>query len=40
MVKTDISEEEKKTIIEALNNKTEPSPELMTKLFQGLFYLF
>ena len=36
MVKTD-PEEEKKLIIEALNSNTEPSPELMTKLFPGLF---
>ena len=36
MVKTDLTDEEKKTIIEALNNNTEPSLELMTKLFPGL----
>jgi len=36
MVKTELSEEEKKTIIEALNNNTEPPPKLMTKLFPGL----
>jgi len=36
MVKTDLTEEEKKTIIEALNNNTELPPELMTKLFPGL----
>jgi len=36
MVKTDLSDEEKKTIIEALNSNTEPPPELMTKLFPGL----
>ena len=36
MVKTDLSDEEKKTIIEALNSNTEPSAELMTKLFPGL----
>ncbi|MEA3416330.1 MAG: site-specific DNA-methyltransferase, partial [Thermodesulfobacteriota bacterium] len=36
MVKTDLTEGEKKTIIEALNSDTEPPPELMTKLFPGL----
>jgi hypothetical protein len=36
MVKTDLSAEEKETIIEALNNNTEPPPKLMTKLFPGL----
>jgi len=36
MVKTDLTEEEKKLIIEALNNNVEPPPELMTKLFPGL----
>ena len=36
MAKTDLTEEEKKLIIEALNSNTEPSPELMTKLFPGL----
>jgi len=36
MVKTDLTEEEKKTIIEALNNNIELPPELMTKLFPGL----
>jgi len=36
MVKTNLTDEEKKTIIEALNNNTEPSLELMTKLFPGL----
>jgi len=36
MVKTDLTDEEKKTIIEALNSNTEPPPELMTKLFPGL----
>ncbi|MCK4467958.1 MAG: site-specific DNA-methyltransferase, partial [Desulfobacterales bacterium] len=36
MVKTDLTEEEKKTIIEALNNNIEPPSELMTKLFPGL----
>ena len=36
MVKTDLTDEEKETIIEALNNSTEPPPELMTKLFPGL----
>jgi len=38
MVKTDLTDEEKKTIIEALNNNVELPPELITKLFQGLFY--
>jgi len=37
MVKTDLSAEVKKTIIEALNNNIEPPLELMTKLFPGLF---
>ena len=36
MVKTDLTDEEKKLIIEALNNNTELPPELMTKLFPGL----
>ncbi|MFH2001294.1 MAG: hypothetical protein ABIK28_16550, partial [Planctomycetota bacterium] len=36
MAKTDLTEEEKKTIIEALNSNTEPPPVLMTKLFPGL----
>jgi 16S rRNA G966 N2-methylase RsmD len=36
MAKTNLTDEEKKLIIEALNNNTEPSPELMTKLFPGL----
>ena len=39
MVKTDITEEEKKQIIEALNSNTEPPSELMTKLFPSMFYL-
>ena len=36
MAKTDLTEEEKKRIIEALNNNIELPPELMTKLFPGL----
>ncbi|MBE9582656.1 MAG: site-specific DNA-methyltransferase, partial [Proteobacteria bacterium] len=36
MAKTDLTEEEKKLIIEALNSDTEPPPKLMTKLFPGL----
>jgi hypothetical protein len=36
MVKTDLTDEEKETVIEALNNNTEPSPSLVTKLFPGL----
>ena len=36
MVKTDLTEEEKKLTIEALNDNIEPPPELMTKLFPGL----
>ncbi len=36
MVKTDLTEEEKKIIIEALNNNFEPPSELMTKLFPRL----
>ncbi len=36
MVKTDLTEEEKKRIIEALNSNAEPPPELMVKLFPGL----
>ena len=37
MVKTDLTEEEKNLVIEALNSNAEPPPELMTKLFKGLF---
>ena len=36
MVKTDLTDEEKKLIIEALNNNIELPPELMTKLFPEL----
>lgn len=36
MAKTNLTDEEKELIIEALNSKTEPSPELVTKLFPGL----
>jgi len=36
MVKTNLTEEEKKLIIEALNSNTEPPSELMTKLFPRL----
>jgi len=36
MVKTDLAEEEKKRIIEALNSNVEPPPELMAKLFPRL----
>jgi len=36
MVKTDLTEEEKKRIIEALNSNAEPPPELMVKLFPRL----
>ena len=36
MAKTNLTEEEKKTIIEALNNNVEPPPELMVKLFPRL----
>jgi len=36
MVKTNLTEEEKKTIIEALNNNAEPPAELMVKLFPRL----
>jgi len=36
MAKPNLTDEEKGTIIEALNNNTEPSPELMIKLFPGL----
>jgi hypothetical protein len=36
MVKTDLTDEEKETIIQALNDNTEPPPELMTKLFPEL----
>ena len=36
MAKTNLTDEEKETIIEALNNNTEPPSELMTKLFPGL----
>jgi hypothetical protein len=33
MVKTDLTDEEKKLIIEALNKNIEPPSELTTKLF-------
>jgi len=36
MVKTDLTDEEKRLIADALSNNTEPPPELMTKLFPGL----
>ena len=36
MVKTDLTEEEKKRIADALSNNTEPPSELMTKLFPRL----
>lgn len=36
MAKTDLSDEEKKLIIEALNSNTEPPSEFMTKLFPRL----
>jgi DNA modification methylase len=36
MTKLSLTDEEKETIIEALNNDTEPPPELVTKLFPGL----
>ena len=36
MVKTDLSDEEKKAVIEALNNNIELPPDLMTKLFPDL----
>ena len=36
MVKTDLTEEEKKLIIEALNSNAEPPAELMVKLFPRL----
>jgi len=36
MAKPDLTDEEKKTIIEALNSNTEPPSDLMTKLFPGL----
>ncbi len=36
MAKTVLTNEEKETIIEALNNNIEPPPELMTKFFPGL----
>ena len=36
MVKTDLTEEEKKTVIEALDNNVELPPELMAKLFSEL----
>ena len=36
MVKTELTDEEKKLIIKALNNNIEPPSELMTKLFPGL----
>jgi len=36
MAKTNLTDEEKETVIEALNSNTEPPPKLMTKLFPGL----
>ncbi|MBW1796182.1 MAG: hypothetical protein JRF30_00675 [Deltaproteobacteria bacterium] len=39
MAKPNLTEEEKETIIEALNNNTEPPPEVKIKVFQSLFYL-
>jgi len=36
LVKTNLTEEEKAKIIEALNEHTEPSPDLMEKLFPSL----
>jgi adenine-specific DNA-methyltransferase len=36
MAKTNLTDEEKRLIAEALSNNTEPPPELMTKLFPGL----
>ena len=33
MAKTNLTDEEKKQIIEAINDGTEPPPELMPKLF-------
>ena len=37
MVKIDLTDEEKKTIIEALNNNTEPSFGADDETFPGLF---
>lgn len=39
MVKTDLTDEERRLVADALSNNTEPPPELKTKLFQGMFYL-
>jgi adenine-specific DNA-methyltransferase len=36
MAKTDLTNEEKRLIADALSNNIEPPPELMTKLFPGL----
>jgi hypothetical protein len=36
MAKINLTEEEKETVIRALNSDTEPSPELIIKLFPGL----
>ena len=36
MAKPNLTDEEKATIIETLNNNTEPPLDLMTKLFSGL----
>jgi adenine-specific DNA-methyltransferase len=36
MAKINLTDEEKETVIRALNNDTEPPPELVTKLFPGL----
>ena len=38
MAKTNLTEEKKRIIAEALRNNSAPPPELMTKLFQRLFY--
>ena len=40
MAKTDLTDEEKRLIADALSNNTEPSPELMTKLFPRLVEKF
>ena len=39
MVKTDLTDEEKKLIIEALNSNAEPPSELMVKLLKRITYL-
>jgi len=39
MVKTDLTDEEKRIFAEAISNNTKPPSKLKTKLFQGMFYI-